>query len=296
MNQTYALPMAIELHQLRALAAVVEQGTFDRAAQVLHVTPSAVSQRIRALESAAGSVLVLRSKPVTVTPAGESLLALARQIDQLTADALGRVGAGRAALPIAVNADSLATWVLPSVAEVAARTGIALEFHRADQDETVDLLRSGTVVAAVTSDPHPVPGCRSTPLGSMTYRPCATEAFVATHFPDGPVPAAWSTAPVVDFDRSDRLQQRILDQVGADASPPRHQVPGSHDYVTAVRLGLGWGMVPDLQRNGSDGLVVLDPTLAVPVDLHWQQWRLAGGSLTTIAEAIRTGAGTLLDQ
>lgn len=287
--------MAIELHQLRALAAVVEAGTFDRAAQALHVTPSAVSQRIRALESAAGSVLVLRSRPVTVTAAGESLLGLARQIDHLTADALGRVGTGREALPIAVNADSLATWVLPSVAGPAASSGIALEFHRADQDETVELLRSGTVVAAITSDPHPVPGCRSIPLGSMTYRPCASADFAATRFPDGPTSTAWSTAPMVDFDRSDRLQQRILDQVGVEAAPPRHQVPGSHDYVTAVRLGLGWGMVPDLQRTGTDGLVVLDPSLAVPVDLHWQHWRLAGGSLTTIAEAIRTGADTLLD-
>lgn len=51
--------------QLAALAAVIECGSFDAAADRLHVTPSAVSQRIKALESRVGQVLVVRDKPCT---------------------------------------------------------------------------------------------------------------------------------------------------------------------------------------------------------------------------------------
>ncbi|MFD1214953.1 LysR family transcriptional regulator, partial [Arthrobacter sp. GCM10027362] len=63
-----------QLDHLATFAAVVEHGTFDAAARRLHVTPSAVSQRIKAMEQAAGRVLLQRTAPVQPTAAGEAVV------------------------------------------------------------------------------------------------------------------------------------------------------------------------------------------------------------------------------
>jgi LysR family transcriptional regulator (chromosome initiation inhibitor) len=296
--------MELDLAQLRALQAAVSEGSLDAAARTLHVTPSAISQRLRALESATGRVLLVRSRPVRPTPSGEAVLRLARQVDLLTADTVRELGepdpgedGGRpVTLPIAVNADSLATWVLPALAPLAA--GCTFDLHREDQQHTSALLRDGTVMAAVTAEPDPVPGCSVTRLGSMRYRPMATVGFGARWFPDGVTTEALTSAPVVVFDRRDDLQHAWLRaRAGQALDPPQHFVPSSADYVNAVRLGLGWGMVPDLQRVPADDgqLIELDPAGAIDVVLYWQQWRLRSPSLDRVAAAVVAAARTALD-
>jgi LysR family transcriptional regulator (chromosome initiation inhibitor) len=295
------MDLDLDLGQLRALAATVSAGTLDGAARALHVTPSAVSQRLKALETATGRVLLVRSKPVRVTASGQAVLRLARQVELLAADAareLGQVdGAGEPAspvpLPIAVNADSMATWVLPALAPLAGE--FAFDLHREDQERTSALLREGAVMAAVTADATPVPGCSVTRLGGMRYRPMATAAFAERWLPEGPTPEALGRAPVVVFDRDDVLQDRYLRARDVAGAPPRHHVPASADYVEAVRLGLGWGMVPDAQRPEGE-LVDLDPAGAVDVVLYWQQWRLRSPGLDRVAEAVLTAARAALDQ
>ncbi|MCF4119822.1 LysR family transcriptional regulator ArgP [Antribacter sp. KLBMP9083] len=303
--------------QLEALAAVVAEGSFDAAARALHITPSAMSQRIRALENTAGSVLVKRTRPVEPTATGQTLLRLARQVELLGAEASAELGAAGDAggawttVPIAVNADSLATWFLPALARV---DGVCFDLHRADQDRTAELLPRGVVMMAVTSQAEPVQGCSSVPLGAMTYRPVATPAFARRWFPDGPTTAALSVAPVVVFDRADDLQDRYLRSRGA-SGPPRHHVPSSIEYVEAVRLGLGWGMLPELQsapsglppgrgvpgrRHASgplvddDDLVPVDPDAVVDVALHLQQWKLRSAVLDQVAAALRAEAARSL--
>jgi LysR family transcriptional regulator, chromosome initiation inhibitor len=279
----------VDLDQLRALVAAVERGSLDAAARVLHVTPSAVSQRLRALEAATGQVLLVRSRPVRPTPAGEVLLRTARQIGLLLADAgreLAPDGA-RPVLPIAVNADSLATWVLPALASIA--DAVLTDVRREDQTRTGALLRDGTVVAAVTTEARPVAGCRSTPLGAMRYRPVATPGLVRRFFGDGVTPAALGTAAVVVFDRADDLQHTYLRRAGVVGTPPTHYVPSSADFLAAVLLGMGWGMLPDLQAAphlASGALVELDPAGAVDVRLHWQRWALRTPALDTLTAAI----------
>jgi DNA-binding transcriptional LysR family regulator len=184
--------MDLDLAQLRALRAAVDAGTLDGAARALHVTPSAVSQRLKALEQATGRVLLVRSRPVVVTEPGRAVRRLAREVDLLAADAareLSPDAGDRVVLPVAVNADSLATWLLPALSGLGG--AVLLDLRRADQDDTAALLRDGTVVAAVTAAARPVPGCTSTPLGVLRYRPAATPAFARRWFPDGPTAAAW---------------------------------------------------------------------------------------------------------
>ena len=286
--------MDLDLAQLRAFDATVTAGTLDGAARALHVTPSAISQRLKALEAATGRVLLVRSKPVQVTESGQPVLRLARQVALLAADATRELAdAGPATLPIALNADSMATWVLPALAPLAGE--YAFDLHREDQEHTATLLREGRVMAAVTAAADPVPGCTVTRLGGMRYRPMATAAFLARWCPDGVTSEALARAPAVVFDRRDDLQHRYLRSRGVDpALPPLHHVPASADFVSAVRLGFGWGMVPAQQEPPGE-LVELDRDGAVDVVLYWQQWKLRSPSLDRVAEAVLAAARRELD-
>ncbi len=296
--------MKIPAELLETLAVVVKDGTFDAAARTLHVTPSAVSQRIKALELRVGRVLVVRSKPVRVTEGGEAVLRLGQQLALLESETLRELGAerddeGPTTLTIAVNADSLATWILPPLARVAAREAVVFELVRDDQDHTARLLASGAVMAAVTSDPRPVPGCTSTPLGKMRFRAYSTPGFAARWFPEGPTAAALDRAPCLDFDRKDTLQARFARRLARRVvEPPRHFVPASADFAVAVRLGLGWAMLPAAHACAAleaGELVDLAPGRQLDVPLHWQQWNLRSGLIDTVATELRAEAGRFLN-
>jgi LysR family transcriptional regulator (chromosome initiation inhibitor) len=283
----------VDVDQLRALAAAVEHGSLDAAARVLHVTPSAVSQRLRALEAATGQVLLVRSRPARPTSAGETLIRTARQVDLLLADAARELspGGARPVLPIAVNADSLSTWVLPALASIA--DDVLVDVRREDQTRTGALLRNGSVVAAVTTEARPVAGCRSTALGAMRYRPTASPVLARRWFRDGVTSQALAHAPVVVFDRADDLQHAYLRHHHVEWTPPAHYVPSSADFLTAVLLGMGWGMLPDLQsatHRASGALVELDPAGEVDVQLHWQRWALRTPALSALTDAVTDAA------
>ncbi|HEY1711387.1 MAG TPA: LysR family transcriptional regulator ArgP [Solirubrobacteraceae bacterium] len=289
----------IDQGQLQALLAAVTEGTFDAAAQTLHVTPSAVSQRIKALETRVGRVLVTRSKPVAPTPSGAVLLRTARQMQAIADEAVAELGddsGGPLNVPLAVNADSLATWFVPALA--AAGPGLTFDVRRADQTRTAELLRDGTVMAAVTASAQAVSGCTARRLGRMRYRPRASAAFVARWFGDGATANALSVAPIVLFDREDPLQDQYLRRrARRRVSPPRCFVPGSGAFVQAVRRGLGWGMVPDLQAEAGPGeaaLVEFDPDAIIDVPLYWQQWRRSSAALERVTGAVRAQAEAAL--
>nr|WP_225956216.1 LysR family transcriptional regulator ArgP [Amycolatopsis lexingtonensis] len=283
----------LPLDQVRTLLAVVDEQSFDAAAAVLHVTPSAVSQRIKSLEQHTGRVLLLRTKPIQLTSSGQVLIRFARSLAQLEHDALTELGLGTSVrtLSIAVNADSLATWFLPALAQVP--DGICFDLQREDQDHTAALLREGLVMAAVTASPQPIQGCTSTRLGRMRYRAMASPAFIERWLSDAPLPAALPNAPVIVFDRKDDLQDRFLRSLTRRRSFTlvRHHIPASESFVDAVAAGLGWGMVPELQATPrGDALVDLAPDRPQDVPLHWQQWKLDSPALATVADAVARGA------
>lgn len=291
--------MQIPLDLARTLAAVLDAGTLEAAAAELSITPSAVSQRVKQLEQRLGRVLVVRSKPVRVTDAGAAVVRLARQLALLEHDALAAFGAGDAAsarptaVPLAVNADSLGTWFLPALARIAEQHPVVFDLHRDDQDFTADLLESGTVMGAVTSRAAPVAGCLVRPLGVMRYTAVATPGWVARWCPGGADAAALAEAPRVDFDRRDDLQAEYLRLIGTDAAePPRHYVPASNDFATAVKLGLGWGLLPGFQSDAelADGRLVALGGPSIDVPLYWQQWNLGSPLLDAIAEGITAEA------
>jgi LysR family transcriptional regulator (chromosome initiation inhibitor) len=292
---SYAYYVEFDQAQLAALGAAVSEGTLEAAARRLHVTPSAVSQRIKALESQVGRVLLVRSKPVRATASGQVLVRLALQMQAVAQEATRELtdedGGQGLRIPLAVNADSLATWFLPAL--VDAGPGLFFDLRCSDEEGTAELLREGAVMAAVTAAAQPVPGCTVHRLGRMRYRPRARAAFAAEWFPDGVTPAALAHAPVVCFDQRDQLQDTYLRRHSRNPlNPPRHHVPASTEFATAIRLGLGWGMVPDLQTG--EELVELDPNSKVDVLLHWQQWRLPSPTLERVSTAVTRAAANAL--
>ncbi|WP_032392417.1 LysR family transcriptional regulator ArgP [Rhodococcoides fascians] len=288
----------VDLPQLEALATVIEEGSFDAAARRLHVTPSAISQRIKAFEIAAGAVLLQRSKPVRVTEAGIPFLRLALQIRSLVAVAtVESTDFDSVTIALAVNADSLNTWVLPALAGVSDR--IDFDIRREDQDESAELLRQGIVMAAVTAAAEPVQGCSVTRLGVTRYRPMCTPAFRETWFADGPSPQALSRAPMIVFDRTDDLQDRYMELWGGSSrGARRNYVPSSADFLEAVRLGIGWAVLPQQQIESMETageLVDLAPSTGVSVTLYWQQWSLRTAALDEVSAAIVSAASAHLE-
>ena len=287
---------------VRTLLAVVDAGTFDAAAALLHVTPSAVSQRVKALEQRAGRVLVTRTKPVRATASGEIVVRHARQVTALERDlrvALGLAETGVARLSIAVNADSLATWFLPALASVPQEPPIRFELHREDEAHTAALLREGRVMAAVTSASEAVAGCTVRALGRARYIPVSTPDFAARHLAGGSPAERLPHAPVVAFDHRDALQDEFVRSLGGPgASSARHLVPSSEAFRDSVAAGLGWGLVPEphalpLLRTG-----VLAQMAAgvVEVPLYWQQWKLDVPALSLVASVVGAAAVAALQQ
>lgn len=287
--------MDLRPEQLRTFSAVIGEGTLEAAARALHVTPSAVSQRVKALEAATGRVLLRRTKPAAATESGQVILRLAHQMALLESEAVSALDGDpdtgeRATIPIAVNADSLDTWALAPLTRAAAAGALCLDVRRDDQDHSTQLLRDGTVMAAITSVAEPVQGCAVRSLGRMRYRPMASPDFAATWFGDGVTAGSLERAPVVVFDRKDRLQDRYLRRrTRRVPSPPRHFVPASGAYARAIVLGLGWGMLPDAQSAADEAagrLVDLDPGGHIDIPLHWQQWKLRSSALDALADAV----------
>ena len=282
--------------QLDALVAIAEHGSFEAAARELHITPSAVSQRVRALEAIAGQVLVSRGAPCRPTPHGERLVRLGRQTRLLYDEASEALGAVTTVeLPVAVNADSLTTWFRDVLATAAGWDGTAIRLQVEDQAYSQQLLRSGDVLAAVTSDPEAVQGCSVEPLGALRYVPAAAAAF-AGRWRRGRAPD-WAAMPAVVFGAKDDLQQDMLRRRGVPQLPPVvHQVPTSADFLAAVRIGLGWGMLPEPQARAdlAAGQLVRLSGDVLDVPLFWQRWRLDSPRLTTLTDAVREAAGSHL--
>lgn len=294
----------LDYSALSALAAVVREGSFERAALALHVTPSAVSQRIRSLEERMGCALVVREQPCRATEAGRRLcqhvdrVRLLEQELQGTLPALAPTGIARVALPVAVNADSLATWFAPALAAFAAEAPVLVDVSVDDQDHTTEWLRGGAVLAAVTGTARPATGCNSRPLGAMRYIAAASPSFVVRHFAGGVGAGSLAQAPSLVFNTKDELQARWARRLcHRHVELPRHTLPSPQAFVTAAVAGMGWGLQPQalIATQLKDGsLVELVPDAPLDVPLYWQHARAASALLDGLGRVVVSAAGRAL--
>jgi len=289
---------------LSALAAVIRDGSFERAALSLHVTPSAVSQRVRLLEERVGCALVIREQPCRPTEAGRRLCHHVDRVRLLEQDlqgalpALAPQGVTRVRLPIAVNADSLGTWFAPAVAAFAATAPVLVELAVDDQDHTSEWLRSGTVLAAVTGTARAATGCNSRALGAMRYVAAASPAFKARYFAQGVGAASLALAPSLVFNNKDDLQARWVRRLcHRHVELPRHTLPSTQAFVTAAVAGMGWGLQPLELIKGhlkDRSLVELVPHTPLDVPLFWQHARAASALLEDLNRVVIEAAGRAL--
>jgi LysR family transcriptional regulator (chromosome initiation inhibitor) len=291
--------------QIATLEAVVTAGSFEAAAALLHVSQPAVSQRIKALEQQVGRVLLKRGRPLEPTDSGRVLMRHARQLGLLESEVYAELGltdddGSRPLLTIVVNADSLATWFMDALVAADHTSGLDVEVRREDEFHATRHLADGTVMAAVTARPHEVRGCTTRRLGSMRYVACASPDFVDRHFPTGPTTAALRRAPVLTFDDRDQLQSRFHRRVTRhDLEAPRRFVPATGEYLTGVRRGLGWGLLPEQQCAdlvASGELLDLWPGRHLDVPLYWQTWRVAPAALDALGSIVVDTAALALRQ
>ena len=284
--------------QLAALAAIHRRGSFEAAAGVLGVTPSAISQRLKALEDRMGCVLIRRGSPCVATPPG---LRLIRHHDEIAAleaalaQDLQMGASGPVTLRLAVNADSLATWVIPALAAV---DGALFDLVIDDQAHSQDWLRRGEVAAAVTSHPGPLQGCETVALGCLRYRATASPAFMARWMPEGATRATMTLAPGLTFSDKDSLQAEWIQRnFGKSLVFPTHRLASSQGFVDAALSGLGWGMNPDplISEHLAGGrLVELVPQTPLDVPLYWQYTRHSAPVLAPVTQAMRLAAAQTL--
>lgn len=286
--------------QLAALTAIHRRGSFEAAAALLGVTPSAISQRVKALEERAGCLLIRRGAPCRATEAG---LRLIRHHDEVAALEAGVIAdlnlqsEGRVTLRLAVNADSLATWVIPALAQVP---DLLFDLEIDDQAHSQEWLRRGEVAAAVTSHPGPLQGCETLALGALRYRATASPEFMAREFAKGVTEAALARAPGLIFSDKDALQSTwITANFGREIAFPMHRLGSAQAFVEAAMAGLGWGMNPDLLTEplfAAGELVELIPGRPLDVPLYWQFTRQSAAVLAPLTQALRATAQRMLVQ
>ena len=295
---------------LECLAALADAGSFERAAQQLAITQSAVSQRLRALETGLGRLLVVRSRPLRFTEPGKLLLRYARQMQAMRADITREMGATLGQderLPIAVNADSLATWVLPAldaVVHAGLQQGFGLELIVDDQDFTHESLREGKVLGCVSTAAEALRGCSVTPLGCMRYVAVASPGFIHQAMPQGLNRGNFAKLPWLVFNRKDDNHAVWVGQAFGLSGPrlvERH-VPSTEAHARAAVLGWGIAVMPEqlaAPALAAGTLQALHAEVFVDVSLHWHQWKLRPGGETDLPAAaaadtpLRAGA---LDQ
>ncbi|WP_425091963.1 LysR family transcriptional regulator ArgP [Tropicimonas sp. S265A] len=285
---------------LRALAAILRTGSFEAAARDEGVSPAAISIRLKALEDRTGTLLVNRSRgnrgPCTGTEAGLRLLRHADAVALLEAElAQDLPSLGPAATPhvrIAVNADSLATWVLPALAQIK---GMVFDLVVDDQDHSANWLTRGAVLGAISATRKPGTGTDGYALGRLRYRATASPAFMKTHFFHGVTVETMAKAPSLQFDTKDTLQSQWARlALGDHARPgPAHQLPSTHGFVDACLAGLGWGLNPEplvTQALRNRHLVELRPGVPLDTRLYWHVSRLHADLLAPLTLALRKTA------
>ncbi len=287
--------MLLDPHQLSALAAILRHGSFEAAAAELSVTPSAISQRIKALEDRVGAALIHRGTPCTGTPAGLRIARHAEDIGLLEAKLARELTLdqreGPVRVRVALPADSLATWFIDAMARAE---DILFDLVIDDQDHSADWLRRGDVSAAITVGGQNITGCDAIALGTLRYLPTASPGFMQRWFSDGVSAKSLAQAPCLTFNRKDNLQKSwIYAQTGSRFSPPSHFLPSTNAFVDAAIAGLGWGMNPEslVRRAIANGQICeVIPDAPLDIELTWQIGRVLAPALAPLTQAVRRAA------
>ncbi len=280
---------------LHAFSVVVDEQNFAKAASVLSITQSAVSQRIKALEQTIGQPVLVRAQPLVATQIGKKLLAHYQQVKLLEQDIIPDISANSKTetitANIASNADSLATWLIAAIGDVCHQYNVAVNFRLADENRTINYLKDGEVFGAISTYDQALPGCALNKLGDMHYILVAAPSFVERYFPYGINKCALESAPAVAYDQKDDMHIKYIEQIFGlkGGSYPCHTVRSSEAFVGFALQGLAYCLIPKLQIQAelsAGGLVDLMPENSITRTLYWHHWVLLKGVFKELSKAI----------
>jgi LysR family transcriptional regulator (chromosome initiation inhibitor) len=298
----------LDYAHLEALLAVEREKSFEGAARALGVTSSAISQRIKLLEERIGAVALNRQTPVSTTDVGaqlcrhaEMVLMLEEDVIQRNRKELGYFDEGFRKIKIAVNDDSLSSWFMGVLkANAASGNPFLLEISIADQDYSIDWMKTGSALAAISIHKNPVQGFQSTYLGTHIYRATASPTFMERYFPDGVTLETLAEAPSLRYSSKDDLQIQWIKQVFKEVVHPHsHTIPSSHGFVSACLEDVAWGMHPALMVDDyiAEGkLVELAPGQTLDKPLFWHCSRVIAEPFKNFTKTVIAEADKLLDQ
>ncbi len=273
---------SLDYRALAVLDAVASQGSFEKAALALGISQSAVSQRIKALEDAAGRLLIVRGQPAVPTGLGQRLVSHHRNVRLMEASLDIDLGhkVSMPELALAVDAASLATWFPMSLQPLLSPPRCQLKVQLADQRMALHLVQEGSVFGSIAvAQEHPdqhANGPEVTPLGKMRYVCVATPAFAGHWFGDGFSLDAARLAPAVVSDQ-DMMSGFLHTVLELNGPYPHHTMPQSAATTECIHGSLAYGLMPLIQVSGalaSDRLVDLAPGHHVDVALNWHAWNL----------------------
>ncbi|WP_028669264.1 LysR family transcriptional regulator ArgP [Saccharospirillum impatiens] len=286
----------LDYRLLDALAGVIETGGFERAAQKLHLTQSAISQRIRQLEQRLGQPVLLRTSPPRATALGWRLHNHLQQVRLLEMDLVATRDAFPLKLRLTVNADSMATWLAPALARCALSSQMDFDLVVEDQEVGLKRMRQGEVMACICAESRPVNGGAVMSLGVLRYRALASPDFVdryQTHCD----PDNLSQIPCLIFNHDDQLQHQFLNTRGLPPPQRIHRCPSSEGFVQMALSGLGFGMLPELQVQphlDRGELIDVSPPYHLDVPLFWHYWQTESSAMSKLREAVGAHATEVL--
>lgn len=290
---------------IEALALVVQEGGFDKAARIMNITQSAVSQRVKLLEEITGQVLIARTTPPQATLAGRKFLKYYLQIKRLEDDLMDEINETDKKkytnITLGINADSLAFWFLEAIHPFLLEENALLDIRVDDQGVTHRMLKNGEVMGCISTQEQPMQGCRIDYLGCINYRLMATPEFAARWFPKGISLEGVSRAPALIFDRNDELLHKLLNLTFEEAPPsiPAHYLPSVEKYAEFIALGHAYGSLPDQQSRPlveANQLVDLSPFCHVSAKLYWHRWSIESELLKNLTQNLIRKARTLLGE
>lgn len=291
--------MTLDPKGLAAFTAILQHSSFDKAASQLCLTPSAISQRLKLLEEKLGQTLIIRTPPLRPTQAGTALLKYAQQLAQLEHLLQRELAPDQTQtwlpLALAVNADTLATWLVGCLAPWCLEQRVVLQLRIDDQDQTHHLLQQGAVLACISARATVNQGCRCLPLGKVRYHCVVSPAFKARYFANGISAEQFLQVPMVRFNQKDDLQHRYLKTYfNVDGEHlAQHIMPSSESFVQWIQQGMGFGLAPQGQianhlKTGE--LIKLTPELPLDIPLYWHQWGLETELTRSLTQAIQAAA------
>ena len=218
---------------------------------------------------------------------------LERDLKELAPSAVGSAREEER-ISIAINADSIATWALGALNELACQ-GLPLEIITDDQDFTHEWLRSGQVLGCVTTLRQALRGCKVVPLGAMNYIAVAAPALAQTRVAGGLSAHNFRDVPFIAFNRKDDMQAEFVGKAfGLKRVALRQMfVPSSEGQVRAVLAGWGVSVVPEPLVRGllaQGQLVSIAGDFKLPIQLYWHCWNLESDVLDALNAALTRAA------